>query len=277
VSRPRSRSTDWRSPRILATRSLIDKDWETYTETIAHLSYGWSEGEQARRYAALIRDSLRPAVIRAVVVPAMNAWEVTSLLPQVRSPTLVLHRTGDKLEPVGQGRYIAEHVPGAIMLELPGEDHGFPMDDLVPHLGRFLESVRAEQAEFDRILATVLFTDIVDSTAQAAAIGDVPWKEMRSRHDQIVRAQIGRYRGREIKTMGDGFLATFDGPARGVRCAQQIVQAVQPLGVEVRASCIPAQCRLRVKTSRGSGSRSALASARSQGPLRCSCLRPSRI
>ena len=121
------------------------------------------------------------------------------------------------------------------MLELPGEDHGFPMDDLVPHLGRFLESVRAEQAEFDRILATVLFTDIVDSTAQAAAIGDVPWKEMRSRHDQIVRAQIGRYRGREIKTMGDGFLATFDGPARGVRCAKQIVQAVQPLGVEVRA------------------------------------------
>jgi len=166
---------------------------------------------------------------------ALSDWDVRHVLPTVQVPTLVLHRTGDKLEPVGQGRYIAEHVPGAIMLELPGEDHGFPMDDLVPHLGRFLESVRAEQAEFDRILATVLFTDIVDSTAQAAAIGDVPWKEMRSRHDQIVRAQIGRYRGREIKTMGDGFLATFDGPARGVRCAQQIVQAVQPLGVEVRA------------------------------------------
>jgi len=147
----------------------------------------------------------------------------------------VIHRTGDKVEPVQEGRYIAENTPGATLLELPGDDHIFPMDDLVPHIGRFLETLRVEQAEFDRLLATVLFTDIVDSTAQAAAVGDARWKEIRAKHDQVVRSQIARYRGREIKTMGDGFLATFDGPARAVRCASAITAAMASLGLEIRA------------------------------------------
>ena len=166
---------------------------------------------------------------------AVRDIDVRHVLPTVQVPTLVIHCTGDKLESVEAGRYIAEHTPGPALVELPGEDHGFPLDDLVPHIGRFLATLRSEQAEFDRILATVLFTDIVDSTAQAAAIGDGRWKETRARHDQIVRAQIGRYRGREIKAMGDGFLAIFDGPARGVRCAEAIAEGVRALGIEIRA------------------------------------------
>jgi class 3 adenylate cyclase len=148
---------------------------------------------------------------------------------------LVLHRTGDRLEMVEQGRYIAAHTPGAQLVELPGDDHIYPLDDLVPHIATFVESLRIEQSEFDRVLATVLYTDIVESTAQAATLGDARWHDVRRQHDAIVRSQIARYRGREIKTMGDGFLVTFDGPARGVRCATTIADAVHALHIEIRA------------------------------------------
>ena len=184
-------------------------------------------------FGRLLRLSQSPGDAIARDRAVMGA-DVRHILPTIQVPTLVLHRTGDRLEPIGQGRYIAEHTPGARFLELPGEDHLFPMDDVVPHLGAFIESLRAEQAEFDRVLATVLVTDIVDSTAQAAVVGDAAWRDVRARHDQIVRSQIARYRGTEIKTMGDGFLAIFDGPARGVRCAEALVAAMQPLGIEVR-------------------------------------------
>ena len=166
---------------------------------------------------------------------AVMETDVRHILPSVQATTLVLHRTGDGYTKVQEGRYTAEHTPGARLLELPGEDHLYPLDDLVPHIAAFVESLRVEQADFDRVLATVLFTDIVDSTSQAAALGDAGWRDVRGRHDQIVRSQIARYRGREIKTMGDGFLVTFDGPARGVRCARTIADAVRALGVEIRA------------------------------------------
>jgi pimeloyl-ACP methyl ester carboxylesterase len=121
--------------------------------------------------------------------------DVRHLLPTIQVPTLVIHRTGDKVEPVEQGRYIAEHTPGATLLELPGEDHIFPMDDLVPHIGRFLETLRVEQAEFDRVLATVLFTDIVGSTEMVAELGDRAWKELLDRHHSAIRSLLGRFRG----------------------------------------------------------------------------------
>ncbi len=192
------------------------------------------DGAFVRAMGKLLRLSASPGDAMARDRVARDT-DVRHILPTIQVPTLVIHRTGDQVEPVEAGRYIAERTPGASFLELPGEDHLFPLDDLVPHIGRFLETLRAEQAEFDRVLATVLFTDIVDSTAQAAAIGDARWKDTRARHDQIVRAQIARYRGREIKTMGDGFLAIFDGPARGVRCAEAIASGVKPLGIEIRA------------------------------------------
>jgi class 3 adenylate cyclase len=166
---------------------------------------------------------------------ASRDTDVRHVLPSIQVPTLVLHRLGDKVEPVEQGRYIASHVPGATLVELPGDDHLFPFDDLVPHIARFIESVHAEEAEFDRVLATVLFTDIVGSTARAAELGDRAWRALLERHHATVRAMLGRYRGKEIDTAGDGFFATFDGPARAVRCAQAIVEALRPLGLEVRA------------------------------------------
>jgi len=161
--------------------------------------------------------------------------DVRQILPTIQVPTLVLHRTGDRVEPVEEGRYIAEHVPGARLIELQGEDHIWPMDDVVPHIAAFLGSIRAEEAVFDRVLATVLFTDIVGSTERAAEMGDRAWHEVLERHHSTVRAMLGRYRGHEVDTAGDGFFATFDGPARAIRCAGAITEAVRTLGVEIRA------------------------------------------
>jgi len=164
--------------------------------------------------------------------------DVRDVLSAVHVPTLILHRTDDQIYSIAGARYAAERISGSLFVELPGVDHlawEGDTDLLVSEIDRFLRSVRDDEAEFDRVLATVLFTDIVDSTAQSAAIGDRAWTEVRTQHDQLVRSSIARFRGREIKTMGDGFLATFDGPARGVRCAQAIVSGTEPLGIEVRA------------------------------------------
>jgi class 3 adenylate cyclase len=163
--------------------------------------------------------------------------DVRHVLPAIQAPTLLIHRTGDRLEPVEQGRYIADRIPGARLLELEGEDHLGPFDDLLPHIIGFLNSTRERESEFDRVLATILFTDIVGSTERAAAEGDRGWRDLLERHHQVVRAMIGRFRGVEVDTAGDGFFATFDGPVRAVRCAQAIVDAVRAVGIEVRAGC----------------------------------------
>jgi class 3 adenylate cyclase len=216
----------------------IEHAWGTdafVREVVEMLSPSLLHDEAAvRAYGRLLRLSASPgdAIARD---RAVMETDVRHILPSVQAPTLVLHRTGDRMTKVDEGRYTAEHTPGARIVELPGDDHVYPLDDLVPHIAAFVDSLRVEQADFDRVLATVLFTDVVDSTVQAAALGDAGWRDVRARHDQIVRSQIARYRGREIKTMGDGFLATFDGPARGVRCATAVAAAVGPLGIEIRA------------------------------------------
>jgi class 3 adenylate cyclase len=150
-------------------------------------------------------------------------------------PTLVLHRTGDAQVDVEAGRYLASHIPGARYVELPGEDHvPFDITDRIADEAKeFLTGSRAE-VEPDRVLATVLFTDIVDSTKRAVELGDRGWRALRDRHDEAVRQELSRFRGREVKTLGDGFLATFDGPARAVRCASAVVDRVRPLGIQVR-------------------------------------------
>jgi class 3 adenylate cyclase len=165
-------------------------------------------------------------------------WEldVREILPAIRVSTLVLHRAEDRAVPVGNGRYIAEHVPGAIFIELPGGEHGWTHADDVPDaIGDFIVALRKEEAELDRVLASVLFTDIVGSTAQASELGDREWRELLERHHSVTRGLLGRYRGTEVDTAGDGFFATFDGPARAVRCAQAIIEAVRSMGLEVRA------------------------------------------
>jgi class 3 adenylate cyclase len=225
---------------------------EMYEEYFERIEHAWGTGAFVREVVEMLSPSLLhdETIVRAYgkllrlsASPgdaiardrAVMETDVRHILPSVQAPTLVLHRIGDRMTKVDEGRYTAEHTPGAHIVELSGDDHLYPLDDLVPHISAFVESLRVEQADFDRVLATVLFTDVVDSTVQAAALGDARWGGLRARHDLIVRSQIARYRGREIKTMGDGFLATFDGPARGVRCAEAIAVGVRPLGIEIRA------------------------------------------
>ena len=171
--------------------------------------------------------------------------DVRDLLPTVRTPTLVLQRIGDQSLPIEYGRYVAQEIAGAVLVELPGSNHGYmspDQDEVLDHIERFIKGLRDEEAELDRVLATVLFTDIVGSTDKASELGDRSWKDLLERHHRAVRGLLARYRGREVDTAGDGFFATFDGPARAVRCAQQIVDAVRPLDLQIRAGLHTGEC-----------------------------------
>jgi pimeloyl-ACP methyl ester carboxylesterase/class 3 adenylate cyclase len=185
-----------------------------------------------------LRMSASPSAIYAQE-QVFREMDVRRLLPAIGVPTLVMHREGDQVEPVGAGRYLAREIPSAEYFELPGVDH-FPwagdQDAVVDRVEQFLSRVRREDEDtFERVLATILFTDIVDSTAQSASMGDRRWREVRQQHDRITRAQLARFRGREVRWLGDGFLAVFDGPARAVRCAEAICQGMNRLNVDLRA------------------------------------------
>jgi pimeloyl-ACP methyl ester carboxylesterase len=162
--------------------------------------------------------------------------DVRGVLPSIQVPTLVLHRADDP-DSTLHGRYVASHIRGAELVAVPGFDH-FPWavhgDAVIKEVERFLATVHAEEATLDRVLTTILFTDIVASTEKASEIGDAAWRTLVERHHATVRALLARYRGKEIDTAGDGFLASFDGPARAVRCAEAAVDAVRPLGIEIR-------------------------------------------
>jgi class 3 adenylate cyclase len=163
--------------------------------------------------------------------------DLRGILGTIQVPTLVLCRREDAWD-VHAGTYLASHIRTANLVELPGFDY-FPWaansDEFVREVERFLASVRAEEADLDRVLATVLFTDIVGSTEKMAELGDAGWRDLVEGHHATVRALLARYRGREIDTAGDGFFASFDGPARAVRCAEAALEAVRPLGIEIRA------------------------------------------
>jgi class 3 adenylate cyclase len=167
----------------------------------------------------------------------IGEFDVREVLPSIRVPTLVMHRRDDTFIKVEHSRYIAQHVPGARYVELEGPDNMFAMGNTEAVMGEveeFITGTRHAQ-EPDRMLATVMFTDIVDSTQRAADLGDRDWREILERHDQLFRRALDFHRGREIKRTGDGFLATFDGPARAIRCAASITEAVRELGLELRA------------------------------------------
>ncbi len=162
--------------------------------------------------------------------------DIRHLLPPIRVPTLIVHRVGDLALSIDHGRFVAKHIPGAKLVELPGRMHGWIQSpDLLDEIERFTRELQREEAEFDRSLATVLFTDIVGSTEKAAQLGDRDWRALLEEHHGTMRGLLARYRGKEVDTAGDGFFATFDGPARAVRCAQAAVEAVKPIGIEVRA------------------------------------------
>jgi pimeloyl-ACP methyl ester carboxylesterase len=176
-----------------------------------------------------------------------TSLDVRHVLPAIQAPTLVLHRRDDRFVPIEQGRHLAEHIPGARFVEMPGADHLYFAGDTEPVLEAIAELVTGTSAPgvTDRVLATVLFTDIVDSTSRAAATGDRAWRDVLDRHDALVRREIARFRGRPIKSTGDGFLALFDGPARAVRCAGAVLAAARGLGLELRAGLHTGECELR--------------------------------
>ena len=172
--------------------------------------------------------------------------DVRQALPHIQAPTLVLHRTGDRVTNVEHGRAVVERIPGAKLVELPGDDH-------IPFLGDHM-AITNEIEEFltgahrapdtDRVLATVLFTDIVGSTEHAAALGDRAWRDLLEAHHAVVRRELAVHRGIEVDTAGDSFMARFDGPARAIRCAQAGAVAVRPLGIEIRAGLHTGECEV---------------------------------
>jgi len=186
-------------------------------------------------WARYLRAGASPGA--AIALTQMNREiDVRAVLASIRVPTLVVHRTGDRAISVGAGRSMAEAIPGARFVELPGDDHLPWVGDserILSEIERFLTGVRGSTGS-DRVLGTVLFTDIVGSTELAAEMGDVEWRDLLEAHNGRVRREFERFDGREAKTTGDGFLATFDGPARAVRCANAITQTVREIGLDVR-------------------------------------------
>jgi class 3 adenylate cyclase len=173
--------------------------------------------------------------------------DISDILSTIRVPTLVIHRTEDVLIKVEGGRYLAQNIPGARYMELPGKDHlpfvGDNADEISDAIEEFLTGSRPPVA-VDRVLATVLFTDIVGSTEKATALGDHRWRDLLDSHLATIRRNLGRFRGKEVKSTGDGILATFDGPARGVRCACAIAEESRPLGIDIRAGLHTGECEM---------------------------------
>jgi class 3 adenylate cyclase/pimeloyl-ACP methyl ester carboxylesterase len=233
---------------------------ERFARFLKYADTAWGSGGSLPTFAPSRADD--PAFVRwwgryertgaspaaAAAIARLNQQiDVTDILPAIRVPTLVIHRTGDRSVPVSCGRYLAEHIPGARFLEFAGDDHMVAAGDnwmeIADAIGEFLTGAKAPVSA-DTVLATVLFTDIVGSTQKAASLGDTRWRDLLDRHHAVVRGNLNRFRGREVKTTGDGFLAVFDGPARGVRCACAIADEVKPLGIEVRAGLHTGECEV---------------------------------
>jgi pimeloyl-ACP methyl ester carboxylesterase len=205
-----------------------------------------ADDPEARKFFARIeRSSVSPGML-AQLVQMFLEIDVRDVVPSVHIPALVLHRTRDRLVNVGNGRWLAEHLPNAKLVLIEGDDH-LPYyenpEEILGEVQEFLTGARA-QPEPDRVLATVLFTDIVDSTKTAADMGDKSWRQLLEHHQDTVRGALERFGGREVKSTGDGFLATFDGPARGVRCARTILDSSQEQGVLVRAGLHTGECEV---------------------------------
>jgi pimeloyl-ACP methyl ester carboxylesterase/class 3 adenylate cyclase len=231
--------------------------WVDEYSRVLNLVEHWGEGRTLAVFAPSAdseRDRIGRGIFeRSAATPQMTRTlldmvvetDVREVLPSIRVPTLVLHRE-EEFVPVEHARYLAEHIPGARLVVLPGADH-IPFygdaDGYAEEIEEFLTGARHAPPP-DRILTTVMFTDVVGSTQRAGELGDAHWRRFMASHDELVRTELERNRGREVKTMGDGFLATFDGPARGIRCARAISEEVGTLGIEVRAGLHTGECEL---------------------------------
>lgn len=205
-----------------------------------------AKDERVRQWwSRFLRMSASPAANSALV--RMNSEiDIRHVLPVIRVPTLILHSLGERLIDVTASRYMAHRITGAKYIELPGIDHlpwGQDADAILDEIEDFLTGVR-HGPEPDRVLATVLFTDIVGATEKAVALGDRRWRDLLEGHHAVVRRELVRFRGREMDTAGDGFFATFDGPARAIRCASAIREGTRPLGVDIRAGLHTGECEI---------------------------------
>ena len=236
---------------------------EDFATQLASMEHGWGDPKTHEMLFSMLAPS-------ALDDPAAKAWwrrtihsgnrrdamqmfrsmvevDVRPLLPAVHVPTLVMHRAGDQMSNIEAGRYMADRIPGARFLELPGNDH-FPFfgdqDTVVEEVEAFLTGARTA-AEADRVLATVMFSDIVGSTERAASLGDRKWRDLLDAHDDLASKRVGEFHGRIVDHAGDGFLATFDGPARAIRCALSLREGVRTLGLETRAGVHTGEVEVR--------------------------------
>jgi class 3 adenylate cyclase len=231
---------------IEAERSRVERPG--YSEGIARSGMPTAGDEEVTALARMIRQSISPGASEALDRMNMQI-DIRHVLPAIRVPTLVLHNTRDRWTEVERGRDLAGRIPGAEFVEFPVDGHITSAADLPPVLDeieRFLHAAwEADSSrEPDRQLATLLFTDIVDSTTHMARLGDAGWRELLERHHALIRRELARAHGREVDTAGDGFFAAFDGPARAVRCAKSIVGGVRELGLDVRSGLHTGECEL---------------------------------
>jgi class 3 adenylate cyclase len=216
-------------------------------EAMARSGCPSADEEQVRAIARMLRYGASPGSLEAL--GRMNkAIDVRDVLPLVSAPTMVVHQRADPWVRIEHGRYLAQHIPGAAYVELDGNEHlvsAARVPELLAHVMPFLEEAVTRAApEPDKVLATVLFSDIVGSTARAAELGDARWRELLAAHHGRVRRQLARFRGVELDTAGDGFFARFDGPARAIRCALAIRDAVGELGLEMRIGLHAGECEV---------------------------------
>jgi class 3 adenylate cyclase len=209
----------------------------------------FEDPEIKRWWRKWVRVSASPGAILAL--RAMNVGiDVRHVLPAIRVPTRVLHRVDDEDTKLGEGQYLADRIPGAELVTMPGLDHGWwvnsaqIVNEVKPILAGLWESRQWDMVESERVLATILFTDIVGSTAKLAEVGDRAWGDLLKKHHALVRRQLVRFAGKEMDTAGDGFFARFDGPARAIRCACSIEEGVRDLGLEVRQGLHTGECEL---------------------------------
>ena len=223
----------------------IEHDWggpvgiETWVPSLAGDAY---HREWRSNY---LRLAAGPGAAIALLRMNMEI-DVRHVLPAIRVPTLVLQRSGDRLTPVGQARHLAGNIPGAKLVELPGADHSpyaGDSDAIADEVEEFLTGGR-HGPESDRVLATVAFLDIAGSSERATVLGDRRWREVLEQYYVVVRRELARFRGRELDSAGDGVLAAFDGPARAIRCSRRIIDAVRPLGIDVRAGLHSGECEV---------------------------------
>ncbi len=200
--------------------------------------------EYVRLGARQLRASATPHVAAAQYDYMLRSADVRSVLPLLRVPTLVLHVKENPFIPLALGQYLGRHISDATFVEVPGADLGSMTDETIGMITEFLTG-DAPEIEVERVLTTVLFTDIVGSTQRAASLGDKKWRSLLDAHDRTVREQLRRFRGREVNTTGDGFVASFDGPARAIRCARSIREATASIGIEVRMGLHTGECEVR--------------------------------